>query len=125
MNQILLVAVGGAVGSVARHLVSVASTRIAGSAFPWGTMTVNIVGSFLMGIFIEVLARRLGGSAELRLLVATGFLGGFTTFSSLTLDAAVIFERGEVITALAYVAASVIIGLAALFAGLALARIVA
>ena len=125
LRQILLVAVGGAVGSVARHLVGVASLRLFGPAFPFGTLIVNLVGAFVMGIFVELLARRFGASNDLRLLIATGVLGGFTTFSSFALDTAVLWERGEVISSFVYVATTLVLGLAALFLGLGLARTLA
>lgn len=122
MFQVALVAIGGAVGSVLRHLVSLGAARLFGSGFPFGTLTVNLAGSFAMGVFVEVIARRFGGSPELKLLLATGLLGGFTTFSSFTLDVSVLVERGNVVLAFSYIAASILLGLGALFAGLALAR---
>ncbi|MEO3999233.1 fluoride efflux transporter CrcB [Mesorhizobium sp. CAU 1732] len=122
MYHLLLVAAGGAIGASARHLVNVAALRIVGPGFPWATLTVNIVGCFLMGVVVEILARRYGGSNELRLFVATGILGGFTTFSAFALDFAVLHERGALFQAFGYAAASVLLSLAALFAGLALAR---
>ncbi|PSH58334.1 fluoride efflux transporter CrcB [Phyllobacterium endophyticum] len=125
MNAILLVASGGAMGSVARYLVGLAMTRALGMNFPYGTLTVNVVGGFLMGFFIEVLARWFNASMDLRLFVAVGILGGFTTFSSFSLDAAVLWERGELATAFFYVLASVILSIGALFFGLWLARIAA
>ncbi|MEX0407233.1 fluoride efflux transporter CrcB [Aquibium sp. LZ166] len=125
MKEIALVAAGGAIGASLRHLTGAAMLRIAGMSFPWGTLTVNIVGSFLMGVFIELLARRFGTSNELRLFVATGVLGGFTTFSAFSLDVAVLWERGASGHAAAYVAASVIGAVAALFAGLWIIRAVA
>jgi fluoride exporter len=123
MMQLLLVAAGGAIGATLRHLTNVAAFRIAGPAFPWGTVAVNLVGCFAMGVFIEFLARRLGGSMDLRLFVATGILGGFTTFSAFSLDFAVLVERGAMAVAFGYAALSVVGSLAALFAGLALARL--
>ncbi|UGX87333.1 fluoride efflux transporter CrcB [Phyllobacterium meliloti] len=125
MNAILLVASGGAIGSVARYLAGLLMTRILGAAFPWGTLTVNVVGGLLMGLFIELLARRFDGSNELRLFVAVGIMGGFTTFSSFSLDVALLWERGEVFSALIYVLLSVILSIGALFLGLWLARAVA
>ena len=125
LRQILLVAIGGAVGSVARHLVGVASLRLFGPAFPFGTLIVNLVGAFVMGVFVELLARRFGASNDLRLLIATGVLGGFTTFSSFALDTAALWERGEVISSFVYVATTLVLGLAALFLGLGLARTLA
>ncbi len=118
MGNLLLVAVGGAFGASARHLVAVASARAFGTGFPVGTLAINVVGCFLMGILVEALALRAEGSNGLRLLIATGFLGGFTTFSAFSLDFMVLWERGEAIVALAYVAASVLLSLAAVAAGL-------
>ncbi|RZS89306.1 camphor resistance protein CrcB [Phyllobacterium myrsinacearum] len=125
MNAILLVASGGAIGSVARYLVGVLMTRIFGVAFPWGTLTVNVAGGLLMGLFIELLARRFNGSTELRLFVAVGIMGGFTTFSSFSLDVVLLWNRGEAFFTLIYVLASVILSIGALFFGLWLARAVA
>lgn len=123
MNAVLLVASGGAIGSVARYLVGVLMTRAFGVNYPYGTLTVNVVGGFLIGLFIGIMARRLEGSMDLRLFVAVGIMGGFTTFSSFSLDVAVLWERGELSTALIYVLASVILSIAALFFGLWLARL--
>ena len=122
MNAILLVASGGAIGSVARYLVGAGMARAFGVAFPYGTLAVNIIGGFLMGLFIELLARRFQGSPELRLFIAIGILGGFTTFSSFSLDVVVLWQRGEFGIALFYVLASVILSIGALFFGLWLAR---
>ena len=124
MNNVLLVAAGGAIGASARHLVGVASLRAFGSGFPVATLIVNIVGCLLMGIFIGLLSARFQGSEGLRLFVATGFLGGFTTFSAFSLDFTVLWERGETFLAIGYVAASVLVSLGALAAGLWLIRTV-
>lgn len=122
MFHILLVAIGGATGSVARYLTGLAMTRLLGPAFPWGTITVNIVGSFAIGILTELVARKLAAPMEMRLLLVVGFLGGFTTFSSFSLDTLALVERGAGLTAFGYVAASVILSLAAAFGGIALGR---
>ncbi|MBB3946952.1 CrcB protein [Rhizobium skierniewicense] len=122
MLNIALVAFGGAIGSVARYLVGVWSVRLAGPNFPWGTMTVNIVGAFLIGLLVEVVARRFDASAEIRVFVVTGVLGGFTTWSSFTLDAVALFERGDVGQAALYLAGSLTLSFTAIFAGLALGR---
>jgi len=122
MYHFLIVALGGAVGASLRHLTSLMTLRWFGPGFPWGTLTVNIVGSFVMGVFIELLARKFDSSQELRLLVATGIMGGFTTFSAFSLDVAVMWERGATLTAAGYVLASVALSILALFAGLALVR---
>lgn len=120
--HLLLVAAGGALGSVGRHLVNVLAAKVAGPGYPWGTLGVNIVGSFAMGLVIAVLALRLEGSTSLRLFLATGVLGGFTTFSAFSLDTVALWERGEGIAAVGYVAATVVLSLTALVAGLTLAR---
>jgi CrcB protein len=118
MYNLVLVAIGGAVGSSLRHLVNVVAMRVVGPSFPWGTLAINVAGSFAMGVFIELLGRRFNASNELRLFVATGILGGFTTFSAFSLDFAVLWERGAAGQAFAYAAGSVVISLLALFAGL-------
>ncbi|MBN9033919.1 MAG: protein CrcB [Rhizobiales bacterium 63-7] len=120
--HVVLVAAGGAVGSVARYLVGVWSVRVLGLAFPWGTLIVNLVGSFAIGLLAELIARRFNASMELRLLLVTGFLGGFTTFSAFSLDTIALYERGQVTTAAVYVLASVVLSLAATFAGMAAIR---
>ena len=122
MKHLLLVAAGGAIGASLRHLANAAALRLPGPAFPVGTVLVNIAGCLAMGIFIELLARRVGASIEMRLFVATGILGGFTTFSAFSLDFATLFQRGDATLAFVYAAVSVIGSLAAIFIGLALAR---
>jgi len=122
MLQIILVAIGGAIGSVARYLTGLLTLRLFGPNFPWGTLAVNVIGSLAIGVFAELIARRFGASQDLRLFIITGILGGFTTFSAFSLDAAVLLERGAVLSAVAYVAASMLVSLFAVFAGLALMR---
>jgi len=94
--------------------------RVMGHGFPWGTLTVNIVGSFLMGLIIVYMAERSGH--RLAPFLVTGILGSYTTFSSFSLDALVIYERGQIGIAAAYVTASVMLSLGAIFAGLVVAR---
>jgi CrcB protein len=94
--------------------------RLIGPGFPWGTMTCNVVGSFIMGVLVVVLAN-VGGNKFAPLLI-TGLLGGFTTFSAFSLDAVTLFERGAIMPAAAYVMASVVVSIAALTIGLFLAR---
>lgn len=122
MNSMLLVAAGGAVGSVFRYLVGVWALRLFGPAFPWGTLLINITGSFAIGLFLEMILRRFGGSAEMRLLLMTGLCGGFTTFSSFSLDFVGLVERGAIPLAIAYVAASVVLSIGATFLGLFIGR---
>ncbi len=104
---LLLVALGGAAGSVLRYLVSVAALAVLGPAFPWGTLAVNILGSAAIGV-----AAASGIEGHQRLLLVTGFLGGFTTFSAFSLEAVTLHERSPLL-AVVYVAASVGLGLAA------------
>ncbi|TCD13110.1 fluoride efflux transporter CrcB [Oricola cellulosilytica] len=122
MSHLLLVALGGAIGASARHLANLVALRIGGPNFPWGTLFVNIAGSFAMGLLIAGLARRTGTSMEVRSFLATGVLGGFTTFSAFSLDFASLWERGEQWTGVAYLAASVSLSILALFAGLTMVR---
>jgi CrcB protein len=119
-GPLLQVALGGALGASLRYLTGVATLRLMGPGFPWGTLTVNVLGSFAMGVLVVTLAH-LGGNRFAPLLM-TGLLGGFTTFSAFSLDAVTLYERGEVALAGGYVAASVVLSLAALFAGLLVAR---
>jgi fluoride exporter len=122
MFHLFLVMIGGAIGAGLRHLANLAALRLFGPNFPWGTMGVNIAGSFAMGLFIALLARRFGASNELRLFIATGILGGFTTFSAFSLDFATLTGRGEFAHAAFYAIASVVFSIVALFAGLWLGR---
>lgn len=122
MLQILLVALGGAVGSVCRYLVGVGALRLMGPSFPWGTLAVNVAGSFAIGILAELIVARFGASSELRLLLITGFLGGFTTFSAFALDAVTLFERGASLAAATYLALSIGASIAAAIAGIGLMR---
>ena len=120
ITTVLPVAIGGAIGATARYLTGVVAVRVMGHGFPWGTMTVNIVGSFLMGVVIVYMAERSGH--RFAPFLVTGILGSYTTFSSFSLDALVIYERGQTGIAAAYVTASVMLSLGAIFAGLVVAR---
>jgi CrcB protein len=122
MKLVLLAAVGGALGSAARYLVNLASGQLFGLGFPWGTITVNIVGCFAMGLLVALGALKFSIPNELRIFIATGVLGGFTTFSAFSLDFALLFERKDYALAAIYLVSSVGLSLLALFAGLALIR---
>ena len=122
---VLWVALGGAIGSAARYGINVWSGRVLGSAFPWHTLTVNILGCLAMGVLIEVLALKLNASTDVRAFLTTGVLGGFTTFSASSLDFALLVERKAYGLAGAYAAGSVLLSLAAVFAGLYLVRALA
>ncbi len=123
MHPLFAIFLGGGLGSVARYQIGVWLGRWLGVGFPFGTLTVNLVGGFVMGLFTEWLLARLGGALILRQFFAVGVLGGFTTFSSFTLDVAVLWERGDHALAAGYVAVSVIGSIVALFGGLALGRL--
>ena len=118
----LIVFLGAGLGGALRHGVNVASTRLFGFSFPYGTLIVNVVGSFAMGLLAGYFAFRPGIPQHLRLFLTTGILGGFTTFSTFSLDAAVLLERHAFLLATAYLVGSVTAGLAALFLGLAMFR---
>jgi CrcB protein len=120
--MILAIAAGGAIGSVLRHFAGSGAMALLGLAFPYGTLLVNILGSFLMGVFVGSFAQYGNPSPELQAFLTVGLLGGFTTFSSFSLDVVTLYERGEVAAAILYVALSVILSLAAIFAGLFLMR---
>lgn len=118
----LLVALGGGIGAWLRYATGIAIARTAGPlAFPWATLSVNVLGSLAMGLLAGWLARHSAGEAW-RLLLGVGLLGGFTTFSAFSLEVALMIERGEAASAALYAAVSVIAGVAGLFAGLALMR---
>ncbi|WP_457092189.1 fluoride efflux transporter CrcB [Microvirga sp. P5_D2] len=124
MQAYLLVFLGAGIGGALRHAVNVGCARLCGTAFPWGTMTVNVMGSFIMGAIAGWLAFKAGEgwSQPLRLFLTTGILGGFTTFSAFSLDVVLIWERGQLGLAGAYMAASVLLSIAGLLVGLAAVR---
>jgi len=119
-TTLIQVALGGAIGASARYLSGVTAMRLIGPGFPWATLFVNILGSFVMGVIVVVLANK--GGTRLAPFLMVGVLGGFTTFSAFSLDAITLFERGQVWQSAGYVLASVILSLMALMAGLALTR---
>ena len=123
MDKIMLVAAGGAVGAVARYLAGIGATRALGSGWPYGTLTVNVVGGFAMGLLAATLALRGGADQDRwRVLLGVGVLGGFTTFSAFSLEVALMIERRQLPQAFGYSVLSVLLSVAALFAGLMLAR---
>lgn len=124
MTAYLLVFLGAGIGGAMRHGVNTGCARWCGLDFPWGTLMVNVLGSLAMGLIAGWLAFRAaeGWSQHARLFLTTGILGGFTTFSAFSLDAVLLWERGQVAAASLYVIGSVIASIAALFIGLALVR---
>ena len=124
MKMLLAVALGGAVGAVLRYKAVGWIAHLMGHGFPWGTLAVNVIGSFAMGALVELGALKLNLSGEMRAFLAVGLLGAFTTFSTFSLDVATLWERGAVMATGAYIAGSVALSILALFAGLALVRTV-
>ena len=118
----VLVFLGGGLGAMLRHGINMVTPRLLGSAFPWSTFLINISGSFVMGLVAGWFAFKGGAPQHVRLFLTTGILGGFTTFSAFSLDTAILYERGDVGLAAAYVAGSVALSLAGLFAGLWIVR---
>jgi CrcB protein len=122
MKLIGWVAAGGAAGATMRYLVMIAASHLWGITFPWGTLTVNVLGSLILGVLVEAMALTWSVSEGVRAFLVIGVLGAFTTFSTFSLDVVTLYEKGEWGFAAAYVLASVILSVLALFAGLALAR---
>jgi len=121
MKIILLVGLGSFIGGIGRYLVSLPFENKLMFTFPFATLIVNIVGCFLMGL-VYALAIKGITSAEWRIFFATGILGGFTTFSAFSLETVTMFKDGHVANAILYVAASIILGIAAVFAGMSLIK---
>lgn len=121
----LIVFVGSGIGGALRHGANVAAGRMLGTEFPFGTLIVNLTGALAMAVVAEALALWLGLPQYLRLFLTTGIIGGYTTFSTLTLDAATLYERGQLWGALAYLVVSIIGGLAAFWSGLVFVRLLA
>ena len=122
MKQLLVVAAGGAVGAVARYLVYVLAGQFLGTGFPFGTLIVNIVGSFIMGVLVEGMALAWTIGEQMRLFLVVGVLGAFTTFSTFSLDVGLLYERGKIALIALYVSVSVIGSIGALFLGMYLIR---
>jgi len=120
--MLLAVAAGGAAGSVGRFVAMSAIGHWFGAAFPYGTLAVNLIGSLVMGVLVEGWALAWTPAPELRALLAVGVLGGFTTFSTFSLDLVVLMQRGEMSAAVLYMVVSVVFSVGALFAGLFLVR---
>ncbi len=118
----IIVFIGAGIGGALRHGVNVAAARLFGHDFPFGTLIVNVVGSFAIGLLAGYFAYRPGVNQHMRLFLTTGLLGGFTTFSAFSLDAALLIERHSYGLAAGYVVGSVAASLSALFFGLALFR---
>jgi fluoride exporter len=124
MQAALLVFIGAGLGGVLRHLINLAMSRLLGDAFPYGILFINITGSLVMGLLVGWLAFRAGEgwTRNAQLFIATGILGGYTTFSTFSLDAFRLIERGQIGLAALYVGGSIVLGVGGMWAGLALMR---
>jgi CrcB protein len=122
MPPLVLAMAGGAIGAGARYLASMAALRSFGTQFPWGTLGINILGGFFMGLLIASLSRFSGGGEPWRMFIGVGILGGFTTFSAFSLETWAMIENGQSLPAIGYIAASVIGSVAALALGFTLVR---
>lgn len=119
---ILAVAIGGALGSVARYLVSIGSGKLFGTDFPWDTLIINVTGSFLIGALVGLFAAKWELSQAARVFLTVGICGGYTTFSTFSLDAYYLIERGQTLASFAYMVASVALSVGALIAALRAVR---
>lgn len=122
MTSYLTVFFGAGIGGALRHGVNVAALKVLGAGFPYGTLIVNVVGSVIMGLLIGWFAHRADPGQSWRLFLTTGLLGGFTTFSTFSLDAALLYERGQLWATASYAAASFGLAIGGVFAGLHLVR---
>ena len=124
MYMILAIASGGALGAVLRHFVGSASLKLAGTEFPWGILSVNVIGSFIMGALITYMALAWSPSQEVKAFLTVGLLGGFTTFSAFSLDVITLWERGASMAATSYIMASILLSIFALLMGMSIVRAV-
>ncbi|MEX2628906.1 MAG: fluoride efflux transporter CrcB [Tistlia sp.] len=122
MTMLLAVASGGALGALGRHYLAGQAMRLLGHGFPWGTLLVNVLGCFAMGLLVELFARHFSPTQELRAFLTVGLLGAFTTFSAFSLEVGLLQGRGELGLAGLYVALSVGLSIGALFLGMGLVR---
>ncbi len=122
MYGFMAVFLGGGLGSAARHGINLIAAQSGASRYPVGTFLINVLGSFLIGVLVELFALRMQLPANLRLFLITGILGGFTTFSTFSMEIGLLQQRGQSGAAIAYALASVICGVAAMFAGMQLTR---
>ena len=124
LGILLAVALGGALGSLLRYFVAGAVQSAAWPGFPWGIFVVNISGGFIMGLIVELSALKLHLTPEVRAFLTVGILGGYTTFSTFSLDSALLIQRGQWSAAAAYIVVSTLLSVLALFAGLWVVRAV-
>ena len=125
VSFILAVAVGGALGSVARYLVGIGAGKLFGTDFPWGTLIINITGSFLMGVLAGLFATRWNLPQAARIFLTVGICGGYTTFSTFSLDSFYLIVRGELVASAAYMVGSVVLSVGALIGAMHVVRTMA
>lgn len=121
-KALLFVGLGGGIGSCFRYLTSVVTHKYIQSAFPWATFLVNVIGCLLIGVLIGIFTKQQVENSELKLLFVTGFCGGFTTFSTFALENIKLFQSGNTLLALLYIALSVILGIFAVWSGMLLMK---
>lgn len=122
MYMILAIGAGGAIGAVLRHFVGMMFLHMMGANFPWGTISVNIIGSFIMGVLVTYFALVWNPSQELKAFLTVGLLGGFTTFSAFSLDVITLWERGASMAAMGYIMGSIMLSILALSFGMMMVR---
>ncbi len=118
----VIVFLGGGIGAALRHGINILAARILGTGFPHGTLSINVTGSLIMGLVAAWFAFKGDASQHWRLFLTTGILGGYTTFSTFSLDVAFLYERGEIMQTALYIAGSVALSIFGIFLGLAVAR---
>lgn len=124
MQMIAYISAGAIIGALSRHYMMAWIARMFGTSFPWGTLSINILGSLIMGILIEMMAVKFSWSQEVRAFLTVGILGSFTTFSTFSLDAALLLQKGQMAETFAYAIASVVLSISALFLGMCAVRLV-
>lgn len=122
LKNILLIGLGGAIGSVLRYLCNIAISKYFPSSFPWPTLAVNVLGCFLIGIFLALFGREHENQVDMRMLFMTGFCGGYTTFSAFALENLQLLQQGQLNLSVIYMIASIVLGLLAVWVGVAVVR---
>lgn len=125
MKAILLVGLGGGIGSILRYLTSVlVSKQALSSIFPWGTFAVNIIGCLLAGLILGILERQQVLNSDLKILLITGFCGGYTTFSAFSIENIHLLQNGQPLTALLYISTSILLGIMAVWGGMIVVKMI-
>ncbi len=122
LKSIIIVFLGGGIGSAFRYLTSVFTEKYVQQSFPWATFVVNIMGCLIIGVLVGFFTKQQVENADLKLLFVTGFCGGFTTFSAFALENIKLFQSGNTFLALLYIALSVILGILAVWSGMLLMK---